>query len=384
MPGPVYVPQPLPWWADPNKASVTDTWQGPIRKVVSLLGLDDPESAILALAAPVDAGKMGGGMLDAVAEKFPRLARTIRAFHGSPHEFDQFSTAKIGTGEGAQAFGHGLYFSGNEATADYYRHALSNTDVIVGGQARAVPRWGTQLSPEDRLIRRIADQRALQPTAPEADILDSVRASLDHELQTNRFGHWPSDAELEHTRTQRQLLDQFASQGVKTRHGRMYEVAINADPASLLDWDKPLSQQSAEVQTRVQPLVEYLKTRPLRPDVMDKLTSGQMKGHELYKWLAREKSFDEARITWPNVPKRHNEHASRALLEHGVPGLQYLDAGSRPGGVGTHNYVVFDDKLVSILKKYGVALPVIDALRRQADWQGGRLTPDQIATTTQQ
>ena len=41
----------------------------------------------------------------------------IVAYHGSPHSFDQFDTSKIGTGEGAQAYGHGLYFAGNEGVA---------------------------------------------------------------------------------------------------------------------------------------------------------------------------------------------------------------------------------------------------------------------------
>ena len=34
-------------------------------------------------------------------------ARGIRAFHGSPHDFDRFDISRIGTGEGAQAYGHG-------------------------------------------------------------------------------------------------------------------------------------------------------------------------------------------------------------------------------------------------------------------------------------
>ena len=38
----------------------------------------------------------------------------IRAYHGSPHDFDRFDMSKIGTGEGAQAYGHGLYFAENE------------------------------------------------------------------------------------------------------------------------------------------------------------------------------------------------------------------------------------------------------------------------------
>ena len=31
------------------------------------------------------------------------------AYHGTPHNFDKFSTSTIGTGEGNQSFGWGLY-----------------------------------------------------------------------------------------------------------------------------------------------------------------------------------------------------------------------------------------------------------------------------------
>ena len=45
----------------------------------------------------------------------------IRAYHGSPHDFDRFDASKIGTGEGRQAYGHGLYFAGNEDVSKHYR-----------------------------------------------------------------------------------------------------------------------------------------------------------------------------------------------------------------------------------------------------------------------
>lgn len=45
--------------------------------------------------------------------------------HGSPHEFDKFDATKMGTGEGAQAFGHGLYFSESPDVADFYRRSLT-------------------------------------------------------------------------------------------------------------------------------------------------------------------------------------------------------------------------------------------------------------------
>ena len=44
-------------------------------------------------------------------------AGPITAYHGSPHSFDQFDLSKIGTGEGAQSYGSGLYFAENEGTA---------------------------------------------------------------------------------------------------------------------------------------------------------------------------------------------------------------------------------------------------------------------------
>ena len=47
----------------------------------------------------------------------------ITAFHGSPHKFSKFDMGKIGTGEGAQAYGHGLYAAENPKVAkDYQRN----------------------------------------------------------------------------------------------------------------------------------------------------------------------------------------------------------------------------------------------------------------------
>ena len=45
-------------------------------------------------------------------------------YHGSPHKFDEFSLDAIGTGEGAQAHGWGLYFAGNKDVSEGYRQKL--------------------------------------------------------------------------------------------------------------------------------------------------------------------------------------------------------------------------------------------------------------------
>ena len=47
------------------------------------------------------------------------------AYHGSPYKFNNFSLDKIGTGEGAQAHGWGLYFAENKEVSERYRKNLS-------------------------------------------------------------------------------------------------------------------------------------------------------------------------------------------------------------------------------------------------------------------
>jgi len=48
------------------------------------------------------------------------------------------------------------------------------------------------------------------------------------------------------------------------------------------------------------------------------------------------------------------KEASEAFRQAGIPGIKYLDQVSRGAGKGSRNYVVFDDKLVDIVKKYGL------------------------------
>lgn len=68
-----------------------------------------------------------------------KALNVIRAYHGSPHKFDAFDIGKIGTGEGAQAYGHGLYFAGNEDVARGYR------DRLAGNSSRALAYNGEEL-----------------------------------------------------------------------------------------------------------------------------------------------------------------------------------------------------------------------------------------------
>ena len=79
-------------------------------------------------------------------------ARLVPAYHGSPHDFDRFSTEKIGTGEGNQAYGWGLYFASLKEIANTYRHTLSarNRGVIVDGERITPPRRIEQAGARER------------------------------------------------------------------------------------------------------------------------------------------------------------------------------------------------------------------------------------------
>ncbi len=78
-------------------------------------------ASLAGMALPGNAGALRGAADDA-------SEAGIRAYHGSPHDFDAFDLSKIGAGEGAQAYGHGLYFADAEDVAKTYRDKLKGAD----------------------------------------------------------------------------------------------------------------------------------------------------------------------------------------------------------------------------------------------------------------
>ncbi|RLC08723.1 MAG: hypothetical protein DRI24_22900, partial [Deltaproteobacteria bacterium] len=73
----------------------------------------------------------------------PNTQKGMVAFHGSPHKFDKFKISQLGTGEGAQAYGHGMYLAESKEVAGGYASM-----VPTGGGGAAIPRRtfkGTEL-----------------------------------------------------------------------------------------------------------------------------------------------------------------------------------------------------------------------------------------------
>jgi hypothetical protein len=248
----------------------------------------------------------------------------ITAYHGSPHDFDQFDISKIGTGEGAQVFGHGLYFAQAEPTAREYRDTLTDraSNFRVGNID--MPKWilrGIELAPD----RDAAIEKHRQ------DFTQRL-AEAEAEAQGNHQP-WLAAGKISAIKDTLAGLDQL-QQGAQLPHtrGRMYEVHINAHPDHFLDWDKPLSEQSQYVQ-------DALNQHP---------KANRLFGNDVVKGELVEP-------TGQSILNRllgRAEEKSQQLHDLGIKGIKYLDQGSRGAGEGSRNFVVFDDKLVNVKRKY--------------------------------
>jgi hypothetical protein len=275
----------------------------------------------------------------------PKAKQGIKAFHGSPHDFDQFSLSKIGTGEGNQSYLRGLYFAENENVATDYRNALA-PQFEVGGKPVVS---AAQIRNDPKAINRVQD------------LWGYINSLKMDDLGSAKLYAARLDAMESTSDEMRQLMDSWqhvkaAPTGqINKGRGHMYEVNIDADPEDFLDWDAPLSQQSEKVR---QKLPTYLQPQ-----------EGENMGDAL------------RRI-------RMDEDPEEGLRAAGIQGIKYLDEGSRGPSfrVGllkdriarekaqglpfdhwqqeldalektqsTRNYVVFDDTKISIVKKYGIA-----------------------------
>lgn len=261
-------------------------------------------------------------------------AGPIRAYHGSPHDFDAFSLDKIGTGEGAQAYGHGLYFAESPGVAQSYRDALAPGQAMtLNGTPvtdlppayRRVAQWieNTGAHPED--IAKISDQRAAKAIQEGKDL------GLEDAAEAYASDH------VETAKAARDLAAKGEWKVGRAPNGKMYEVQINADPEHFLDWDKPVSELPDEIKQKLG-------------------TLAGSHGHETVG-TALGRAYRHEMFAGDLIGKDRATpiELTAGLRDAGIPGIKYLDQGSRASGEGSRNYVVFDDKLIDIIRKYGMA-----------------------------
>jgi len=260
------------------------------------------------------------------------------AYHGTPHSVDKFSTDHIGTGEGAQAYGWGLYFAGEKEVAKYYRGYLSRTnDAKVGSKTvlqlyEEMSRQADRASGEkaDRLYERMA-------------FLEDLDITMDFDESVERI----DDADTKAWALS--LRDKYKPAG------NLYKVSI-PDNDEYLDWDKPLSQQSKKVRDA---LLQAGKTYGKN--------DSDATGSDLYADLVAE--HDDK--TLPKFMAAPDKAASLYLKSLGIPGIKYFDANSRGNGQGSSNYVIFDGSDVEITEVLFQPDPAdIEAAAKKYDtWQ---------------
>jgi hypothetical protein len=241
----------------------------------------------------------------------------IITYHGTPHDFDKFNLSEIGQGEGSQAFGHGIYLAESPGVAKGYQQALSGqmatpedlSNYFKPGEVRK------KMGGYDKVI-------SFHPATENKNWHTVVQ-----EVVKNKEGEWIPHPSYGRPRAHSTTPDPLDFKQNMDRElgpaGYLYKVDVPDEHiAKMVDWDLPFKEQPQHIQDA------FAKVNPIA--VMQKDPS-----NEFTRWLRL-----------PNTAK--------VLQEMDIPGIKYLDRGSRFGNqtTKTQNFVVFDpDKSTKILER---------------------------------
>jgi hypothetical protein len=282
-------------------------------------------AARLAGKGALETGKFVAPKVGQLAEQY--MVKTggilpLDVYHGTPHRFPatarnplgEFDASKIGSGEGAQVYGHGLYFAEAPAVARGYADRLGANYISVDGKpmdfndpvhiaASIISDPNNAGLPGKQLASAIRyDPKGIVPFGAESKVEEIAKA-----LESGN-------------------LPKFTNQ-----KGNLYKIDLPDEKiAKMLDFDKPLSQQPSNVQNFFAPYVERMK----------KIESSQS-GSE---WgdLAAPREYDPTGNELARLLSTNNDMTSQTVLggglgpqvseklrAAGIPGIKYLDEGSR-------------------------------------------------------
>ena len=368
-----------------------------------------------------------------IAEVVPPTDKAdgIFAFHGSGADFDDFKLSKIGTGEGNQAFGYGLYFTDSEDIAKFYKNTVTFQDqtrgklnleykgekfIDLGDTAQA-----ENASTEYRVLTKLKeDMASYLPANPKLatpqEAKNRLLKRLDVEINKySKAGQTDSDvgtidladgSKLEDLITkslqnEKDALLKIDPNDINVVSGKTYEVKINAVMDDLIDYDKSLRQQNNKVKKILKPYYEYYGVAETADfGTLLESTYRHLPQDEFSERLAKEgikgiKYLDNsARNTFGgkllSVDKTPDGFKAKVVLDDpsrqtGVGGSGRVITTSKPYKTekeardwakksiekDARNYVIFDDKIIDIMKKYGIVGAVgVTAM------QGGEQSPE--------
>ncbi|WP_297923597.1 hypothetical protein, partial [uncultured Agitococcus sp.] len=295
-------------------------------------------------------------IVDSVKDIAEGALKSIKAYHGSPANFDRFMREFVNSGEGAQAFGWGHYLAGRKALADWYRSVLSNdaarTQFIFRKDGQRIklsnlykaPNFASPVS-EETLVKVFKEyllgEYNRRTDTWEAD--ENPRYDALEKINKDILEYTEDTSGYVELNAVKQILEQykakkFSAQRTSTSHkgtGQLYEVDIAAKEESFIDWfakfdNLPTTEQEAL-------LAIFKKFDTYRNLDTEGKTVGQ-----LYQQVTR--------YSRDGLPKE----LSLALKELGYSGIKFLDqeSRSRPYEKQYYNYVVFDENIITIKDRH--------------------------------
>ena len=326
-----------------------------------------------ATSGPIGLGQTIGQMIDLPGPSLPGGKRRptmaeLDVYHGTPHTFDpeegaplgRFRSEKIGTGEGAQAYGHGLYLAQSPDIAGGYAYNLGykagnlptvNGKPITDLYRRIEDKAATMSSEASQIEYQKLDflERLMQEQGTPAKVLAGLRG---------QEGVYPQAVEW----FKKEVAPKYKGPGTT------YKVDLpDSKIEQMLDWDKTFAQQSDHVKQILKESGLYKEYRANLSDFSSPMNTRNknMRGENFLSFVEN-KFQSEARQKVKNgeyiadTSKYGAEKASEYLRSLGIPGIKYLDSGSRDGEKGTRNFVVFpgEEQSLTILERDGVKAEV--------------------------
>ena len=285
-------------------------------------------------------------------------------YHGTPHKFPptqknllgEFDASKIGTGEGAQSYGYGIYVAENPSVAQEYvvqRNWFDTSKATYKG--KPIDYWYEKAQKDQDIAFRTKNKALEEDAAVRLGYWENVMTHTNPKaiLKTMTDPDYGWEAAAKYAKS----IDLNKFKGIP-ESGGFYKVDLPDDKiAKMLDWDKPLSKQSPEVQAAIEKLTGIRVDKKLLNEYDDSLLNALQGGStDLPKQPIDPKGSDLLRM----IGKNDKETAQR-LQEQGIPGVKYFDAGSRDEKGGTRNFVVFpgEEKNMRILERDGEKAPFL-------------------------
>jgi len=369
--------------------------------VVQMYGPRLEQSLIPAFEAAYNRGGLTREMVEAMGNQ---TVSPLTVYQGSPAKFNRLDATKIGSGEGAQSYGYGHYTAEAKPVAIDYQKRLAKENFAqdLNSKMALVDVNGKQLTDFNVDVNSDLIDAAKAGKQQFIDLADTKKARWE---ELSNDAEYPfKDYAKQKVTSYTSLLDEAKKGGVDyTGSGFLYEMDLPDEQiAKMLDWDKPLTQQPTVVREALAKLGIVVDEKQV-DDYSDALLSAlegtgstnlpkqpaNLTGEQIYKKLqntseltknlfqqrdqllskymrgnmsmsdaVRAMSADD-RKSFTNIAdkidnlKNTPEAASRLLNEYGIPGIRYLDQGSRSIGEGTSNFVVFpgNEDLLTILRR---------------------------------